>query len=407
MLLRFRVDNVRSLYNPAEEAQELNLVADRAPEYSTVPVTWAGRAHRMVPVAGIFGGNGSGKTNALLALEDMRRAVLDSCGRWTGLETIPREPFAFTADPKPSFYEVDLLLDGVRWTYGFELGKSRVEAEWLYSYDSGRRRTWVCRDATRPDCVYRWPGSRVVKRRLLADLTRDNALLLSVAGAMGHPQLVPLFRWFADNLHLSAPTTEREQRHTHDVLREDAGLRHRLSVLVEAADLGVCGFKVDSITGGLRLAHRTAGRVRLLDWEVQSPGTRTVISVLLRAIEALDGGRVLLLDDLGAGLHPRLTAEIVRLFTAPHTNTRHAQLVFSSNAATLLGTSVGGTLDPCHVWLTEKNDGATELYPLTAVSLGKDEDVRSSYLTGAFGGVPQFTQGRIGRALLAADAVTD
>lgn len=55
------------------------------------------------------------------------------------------------------------------------------------------------------------------------------------------------------------------------------------------------------------------------------------------------------------------------------------------------------------MWLTEKDeDGATDLYPLTAASPGKDEDLMKSYLAGAFGAVPDLLEGQIARRLLAA-----
>ncbi|URM91310.1 hypothetical protein LUW75_16480 [Streptomyces sp. MRC013] len=69
----------------------------------------------------------------------------------------------------------------------------------------------------------------------------------------------------------------------------------------------------------------------------------------------------------------------------------------------MLTTPSGGRLlEPAQVWLTEKDeDGATELYPLTAASPGEDEDLMKSYLAGAFGAVPALLEGQIARRLLA------
>ncbi len=66
----------------------------------------------------------------------MRLAVLSSYTDRTSYDGIPRDEFSL--DPKAasetSLYEADILLeDGVRWTYGFELGSRRIEAEWLYA----------------------------------------------------------------------------------------------------------------------------------------------------------------------------------------------------------------------------------------------------------------------------------
>ncbi|MFE7811055.1 ATP/GTP-binding protein [Streptomyces sp. NPDC057433] len=139
MLLRFRVANVRSL----RDEQELSFVAPGdGPDASANPVDLAGGGSLSVlPLIGIFGANASGKSNVLTAMTDMRNAVLNSYAHWASYDGIPRQ--VFSLDPKsesePSFFEVDVVIDGVRWTYGFELGAKRVESEWLHSYPHGRR----------------------------------------------------------------------------------------------------------------------------------------------------------------------------------------------------------------------------------------------------------------------------
>jgi hypothetical protein len=59
----------------------------------------------------------------------MRRDVLRSYADRTSCDGIAREEFAL--DPKAAsetfFYEVEIVLDdGVRWTYGFELGARKI-----------------------------------------------------------------------------------------------------------------------------------------------------------------------------------------------------------------------------------------------------------------------------------------
>ncbi|WP_399100700.1 ATP/GTP-binding protein [Streptomyces sp. 11x1] len=186
MLLRFRVANVRSL----RDEQELSFVAPGDEQGGSAnPVDLAGGGSvSVLPLIGIFGANASGKSNVLTAMTDMRNAVLNSYARWASYDGIPRQVFAL--DPKsesePAFFEVDVVIDSVRWTYGFELSATRVESEWLHSYPLGRRQEWLDRDASRSD-VFRWPGGRVRDRAQLVRRTRPNALLLSTAGTDNHP----------------------------------------------------------------------------------------------------------------------------------------------------------------------------------------------------------------------------
>ncbi|MER7791648.1 AAA family ATPase [Streptomyces sp. NPDC097640] len=406
MLLRFRAANVRSL----RDEQELSFVVSEGETDAAARDVRIGgaRSVSVYPLIGIFGANASGKSNVLEALTDMRRAVLNSYARWASFEGIPRRPFGL--DPKsetePSFFEADLVIDEVRWTYGFELGSDRIEAEWIHSYPRGHRQVWLDRDASRPE-AYDWPGARVKDRSQLVRRTRPDALLLSTAGTDNHPQLSPLFHWFRRNLWLINPEEERPQREAF-TRRELSGSRaRRISELLQIADLGITGTEVvqegkDRIA--VKLVHRSATGGVAFDWQDESLGTRSWFALLGPMLLALDEGAVLLVDELDASLHPRFAAEVVRLFHDPQANPKGAQIIFTSHDPSVLTTPSGGRLlEPGQVWLTEKSkDGATELYPMTAASPEADEDLMKSYLAGAFGAVPSLLEGQLARRLLAA-----
>jgi predicted ATPase len=409
MLLRFRAANVRSL----RDEQELSFVVPQGEESDAARTLTLsdGKTLQVYPVLGIFGANASGKSNVITALMKMKEAVLGSYGGWTSYQGIPREEFAL--DPKSAaestFYEADFVLeDGVRWTYGFELGSTRVESEWLHSYPKGRRQVWLDRDAMRGN-VFEFPGDRIQDRALLARTTRPNALLLSRAANDNHPQLTQIYSWFNQNLWDITPETERSQREAftaRELLNETS--RDRIEELLRVADLGIQGAEVEQLPGQsprVRLLHGShAGEPVAFDWKRESFGTRSWFALIGPLLLALDRGAVLLIDELDASLHPRFAAEVVRLFQAPWVNTKGAQLVFTSHDPSLLKSPRGGRpLEPGQVWLTEKDDsGATELYPLSDVDPGPEEDLSDSYLAGAFGAVPRVTQGQIGRRVLTA-----
>ncbi|MEV5407304.1 ATP-binding protein [Thermopolyspora sp. NPDC052614] len=405
MLLRFRVANIRSL----RDEQELSFVVPERDTSATARETeiGGGRSAYVFPLLGIFGANASGKSNVLAALTDMRTAVLNSYARWASFEGIPRKHFGLDSksEKEPSFFEVDLVIDEVRWTYGFELSSRRVEAEWIHSYPRGHRQVWLDRDASRAG-VYEWPGNRVKDRTQLAKRTRSNALVLSTAGTDNHPQLSVLFHWFRRNLWFINPEDEREQREEF-TLRELSGSRaRRINELLKVADLGISGAEI--VREGkdrprVRLTHRSSAGNVFLDWQSESFGTRSWFALLGPLLLALDEGAVLLVDELDASLHPRFAAEVIRLFHDPYANPGGAQLVFTSHDPSLLITPSGERLlEPGQVWLTEKDkDGATELYPLTAAEPGEEENLMESYLAGAFGGVPAVVEGQFARRLSA------
>jgi hypothetical protein len=414
MLLRFRVANVRSL----RDEQELSFVAleesegERAAARETVLSD--GRRLPVHTVLGVFGANASGKSNVISALKNMRHAVLRSYADWTSYDGIPRDEFAL--DPKAasetSLYEADFVLDdGVRWTYGFELGQRRVEAEWLYAYPKGRRQVWFERDATR-EKDFDFPGDRLHDRARLARTTRPDALLLTRAANDGHEQLTPVFDWFKNNLWDVTPETERTQREHYTAVRllRNEDFRRRAEEMLRVADLGIAGVEVEQTSSGrpvVRLVHSGGGERTTLDWAAESWGTRSWFALIGPLLLALDTGAVLLIDELDASLHSRFAAEVVRLFQAPWVNPKGAQLVFTGHDPSLLRTPGGGRLlQPGQIWLTEKDErGATALSSVADWEPTDEEDLMASYLAGSFGAVPKVSEGQIGRRLLRTDDV--
>lgn len=101
-----------------------------------------------------------------------------------------------------------------------------------------------------------------------------------------------------------------------------------------------------------------------------------------------------LVDEIDASLHPLLTASLVRLFDLPLVNRSHAQLIFTSHDANLLGRLDGEeVLRRDQVWFTEKNiDGASRLFPLAEFKPRRQGENRPRrYLNGSYGAIPEIS----------------
>ena len=419
VLLAFRGENVRSF----RDEFEFSLVASALAEKEVVrQVSWreGGRLVGVLPAAGVFGANGSGKSNLLKAMDDMRAHVLHSFRAGSPTGGIPRRPFLLDpqARQSPSRFEVDLVLAGVRHEYGFMLDDERVLEEWAYRYPHGKAALLFRRQVDRVDLG----GSERAKGRAVTELLRPNALFLSTAASANHPALLPLYGWFRRNLRLAeAHSRPFRQALTTQLLDQDAQ-REQVLALLRAADLGVTGAKkhdldpvmkdrlqraVRILAGvegepdgseegpafaelGVRLVHRGVGGEVELDAGDESLGTLVWFGLVGPVVEALADGAVFLADELDASLHPALVAELVRLFQDPATNPRRAQLVFNSHDAALLGDSTGERLlGRDQIWFTEKRrDGSTRLYALADLDPRKEEAVGRRYLSGRYGATP-------------------
>ena len=183
---------------------ELSLLATSLADHSAVrSVAWreGGKPLRVLPVAGVFRANASGKTNVVKAMDDMRSHVLHSFRSGNPTGGVPRRPFLLDPSTRqsPSRFEIDLVLDGVRHEYGFELDDERVLQEWAYRYPRGR-----------PALLFRRSGHKVelgsdgrTKGRAVAELLRPNALFLSTAASTNYAVMLPLYAWFGRNLLLA------------------------------------------------------------------------------------------------------------------------------------------------------------------------------------------------------------
>lgn len=388
VLRSFRVANHRSI---REEAELLLLSAyDKARPVTTV--------------AAIFGANASGKSNVVDALRFMWTAVRSSYRQWEAETGVPRVPFRLSAAAaaEPSFYAVDLVLDGVRHLYGFTVDDERVIDEWLYHYPHGKKAMLFERNGQSIELGSTIP-ERHSRTRLLRGLMRDNSLLLSAAVQANQGEVVPVYRWFHTGLSFGRSRTDDPGKIDIDDI-ETSLHRHRSFVdLVRLADFGITDLRIEepdspedlppvtkllTYPPQLLFAHGPDGV--LLTTAEQSDGTIAWLKLLSAGLDALAGGAVCVIDEIDASLHPRLTARLIELFKNKSSNRRSAQLIFTTHDATLLGTSFGrDVLARDEVWFVEKDkDGATTLYPLTDFHPRNGENTERRYLGGSYGAVP-------------------
>ena len=392
MLLSFRVANHRSI----KEEQQLLL----APVYEADRPQ--GADWEAVPVAAVFGANAAGKSNVVDALRYMARMVRSSHREAEPGEHIERYSFALDAEAvgEPSWYVVDLSLDGIRFTYGFSVEDERVVDEWLYSYPHGRKRVVFQRNGD--DFTF---GDTSPRRELdlVRKITAPNVLFLSVAARSQQESVLPVYHWFSRALAFEAGTGGFRYRVT--LLRRIGRALQRservpsIVALLRAADLGIVNVGVEWETDGDEYVTRSPhiwveqqarrGTVRLA-YDDQSAGTKALLAYAEPVLTTLEDGGLLVVDEIDSSLHPRLTAHLIRLFQDKVTNPRGAQLLLTTHDASLLGRSGGEEiLKRDQVWFVEKDaHGETTLFPLSDFKPRQEENRERRYLGGSYGAVP-------------------
>ncbi len=439
MLLRFGVANHRSI----RDYQELLLSASKRIKHTGLTIPVATLKEAAVPAVAIYGPNAAGKSNLIDAMDEMRRAIVGSHSSLGATDRIPRAPFRLddAAGARPTRFDCTFTL-GRRgesdqepgetesvYEYGFEYTAKEFRKEWLYRLVRKERqstRKLFERDTQDGRVRVNSGGQLRGENRTIANMTRPTSLFLSAAAQNNHPQLTSLYRHFAMDWNVILESGTISEFAAADSMSGSEDL-DRLMQLIRQADVGINGvnvrdteldegdiesvhdlvqlaeerlrysgessFSIDSTLDfmdnwkRLHFLHSAAGGgSRPLDFDSESKGTRTLISLLVPALKALSRGSLLVIDELDTSLHPNLARAFVSLFEKRDSNPHGAQLVFSTHDVSLLGS---GLLRQDEIWIADKDhDGASKFTPLTDFKLRSRDDVERAYRYGRLGGVP-------------------
>ena len=97
-------------------------------------------------------------------------------------------------DSKPSRFEVDLVISGICYEYGFVIDDESVQEEWAYHYPHGK----AARIFDRHGSDLEFGAAGRAESRAVAGCCGPNALYLSTAASANHPAVLPLYGWFAE-----------------------------------------------------------------------------------------------------------------------------------------------------------------------------------------------------------------
>ena len=356
--------------------------------------------------AAIYGANASGKSNLISSFSFMIRFVRASHESTKRVGDIKTESFRLCPDSaqRPSSFEVLFIVEDQHYRYGFEVTTERVEAEWLHvipptgnpnALDGGTDEFVLFdRDGDKITLGKRYEA----EGRDLKNKTRSNALFLSVVAQFNGAIAQTVLEWFRNCNALAGLSDHSFLPYTIRQMRESE-MKAKIVEFVRRMDLGIEDIQLSTIKEtsefpqGLREEGQEALRVLIDDSDLErvsvqtvhrryndegdmigqdfftmdrheSEGTQKLFAFSGPLLDTLGNGKILIIDELDARLHPLMTRQIVQLFNDPETNAHHAQLIFSSQDTNQLDNRL---LRRDQVWFVEKDrQGASELYSLAA-----------------------------------------
>lgn len=392
-LLNITISNHKSIRDEATLNLALSAIRTLNPPEGT---QWGEYLHRL---AGIYGPNGSGKTNILEAFHHMKSAITTLLP--LGANALPYRPYDAS---KPTCYSVEFILDDMRYEYSLSRNADGVAGEHLRV----ARKRW--------NTIYSRDEHGAVTGLKGLPHVNVNELVLTRASLMGDPQ-VKLVRdaltTGVEVFRVGAPSMEDAYLHIARHLLSRRFDTTALSVLAQVADLGTTSIELHTPQRPARSTHHTpADREavesalakalpHLLEFRYgehavphtalsASSGSIMWLALAAAAVDALTGGQVLVVDDLTAFLHTELGRIIISWFTSPTVNRTGAQLIFTSHDIALMDIGRGPIHNRERIWFTEKNSAqATMLYQLSDFTgLQSRSSITKNYLEGRFGATP-------------------
>ena len=357
---------------------------------------WGDHLHH---VAGIYGPNGSGKTNILEALHHMQSAITTLLP--LGADALPYTPYDTS---KPTYYNIDFIHDGTRYEYRLLRHADGIVGERL------------CVARKRWNTIYWRDKYGAVKGLKGLPRVNVNELVITRASLMGDPQVKPVHDALTTGVkvfRVGAPSMEDAYLHVAKHL-----LSHRLdttalSTLAQVADLGTTSIELHAPKQSARPARRAPSDKEtaevalakalphILEFQYgeralphtalsASSGSIMWLALAAAAIDALNSGQLLIVDDLTASLHTALGRTVIDWFTDPTVNQSGAQLIFTSHDIALMDIGRGPIRNRERIWFTEKNQtGATMLYRLSDFTgLQAGSNIVKNYFEGRFGAAP-------------------
>ena len=418
MLLQFSVNNYCSIKD--------TIVFSMATATKDNDNFFSVRNYDLLKSAVIYGANASGKSNLLRAIAFMGRLVLNKTKVLQSTDTLPHDPFKLNTSTKDasSSFEVVFFVDKTKYRYGFELDSTTIYSEWLYADENGKEAKLFYRDADDVHYVNRQKfkeGYQFFNKANKKIKITSNQLFLWKCDRESDGIIAKtILQWFS-RLNLIDGLEHRGYENFTIKKMEDEDFRKEIVKLVKTADIGIEDITInkeevpseiiekmplpDEIkdrmikNGGvtsisLNTYHKMydannkeTGATQFELEDEESIGTRKFFKISAPILETLKEGKILLIDELDASLHPKLTRHLISLFHDKNINTKNAQLIFATHDTNLLKPHI---FRRDQIWFSEKDKyGATTVYALAELkNVRKTEDFENQYIQGKYGAIP-------------------
>ncbi len=420
MIINFSIENFRSI----KDRINLSFEASNSKELEEYYVLEPKQGVRLLKLALIYGPNASGKTNILLALDYLRKLVLEPFNNKA--KSFDLKPFLFSSEniDKNTVFSLEFIQNGVKYLYEVELNQESIIKEVLYFHNPNKALIYKRKTNTEKQIAEVKFGSKIKISKEEKDLLIGNTLWNNtVLGGylktnIDFDELQDVVNWFKTRLlQIVYPKTKLID---FIIKRMQKGEIDRKIVvnLLKRADFSISDIvvkkknidesKLENIFNNLKLyekqaeimieaikentkeiflQHYVGDSEYPLSIEDESSGTKRYFELSGILSYIIKERRIMPIDELESSLHPDLIKHFLLTFLV---NAKNSQIIATTHHRELL--MERDILRNDVIWFTDKKrDDSTDLFSLAdfhSSVIRNTSSVYKAYKIGKLGAIP-------------------
>jgi AAA15 family ATPase/GTPase len=427
MIISFSVENWMSLRDPVA----FSMVASRERQHAERLPKLTKYNTRVLPVAAIYGGNASGKTNFFKALNFAKMLVVKGTQPGTHLAV---EGFRLESAgiDNPSRFAFELLIGETIYEFSFSVNRRGVLEEKLVVISSASERVLYERQGNKIKFDESLEKDQFLQFAFRG--TRDNQLFLTNSVSQKVDNFRSVYDWFKDTLELVAPDARFES--FEHFLDDEHPLYALMNTMLSQLDTGIAHLGVEvtpfeivplpdsmkmmlqeEVKEGMTMRAMTDRNERFIftrkneeliakklvtyypksdgteaKFEIrqESDGSQRIIDLLPAFLElsAPKSKKVFVIDEVDRSLHTLLTRRLLESYLDGCSAQSRAQLLFTTHDVLLMDQQL---FRRDEMWVAERQpEGISTLVSFSDFKdVRYDKDIRKSYLQGRLGGIPR------------------
>ncbi len=431
MIVRFIVSNFKSFKEPVE----FSFLAGNYKRHKSHFVKVGGLD--LLRSSTLYGNNGSGKTNFLLAIEFLHDLVLYGTN-----SDFPIDVPTFKLDPtyinKPTQFEIEYIYNEIRYSYSVIIQNNLIVEEWLYKMKKGdeydvifERKIDNEKQKIKLGTKKKLTQKEKYRREIYAEDLKSNEIFFHEAAEKELAETLEPFMWFQKKLNIIGLNAEFQGLAYHFgtdkkfatlanelICRSGIGIEHIDAITIPIDEFfgasdetrkndikkrleyfdGLDFFANNEeysaykdtdgnivVTKIIIFRKDNNGKRVEFNLSEESAGIRRLFNLMPALINTLTNDGVYIIDEIESSFHPILIKEILRMYLNMGNNYK-GQILFSTHECNLLDLEL---FRQDEIWFVEKNeDGATKLSSLSDFKPRFDKDIRKGYLEGQFSPIP-------------------